>query len=261
MNEQIYVAWRHPIKRSWHPVGLLYLKDNLYHFVYTKGALTSGFPLFPRMSKIGEYYSTELFPLFCNRIMSEKRPEYKNYFKWLNIKQEDASPLKMLGLTEGIKPTDHLEFFQCPVKSDDNQYKVAFMLHGLQYFPANVIQRVNELKEGESLYLVPDPQNHWDGSAIMLRTDDPVYSIGYCPRYLSQDFIKLLKNSDVSDIKVSVKKVNKDAPLSLRLLCQIIAPWPNDFQPCDQEDFAPIIGKLGLFENEVVATRNLLVIR
>lgn len=259
MKEQIYVAWRHPIKRSWHPVGLLYRDDNLYHFVYTKGALTSGFPLFPRMSKIGEYHSSELFPLFGNRIMSEKRPDYKNYFKWLNIKPGEASPLKMLGLTEGIKPTDHLEFFQCPVKSNDNQYKVTFTLHGLQYFPTNVIQRVNELKEGERLYLVPDPQNEWDRNAIMLRTSDPVYSIGYCPRYLSQDFSALLKNANVDNVKVSVKKVNKDAPLSLRLLCQIVAPWPVGFRPCGQEDFTPLIGELGLFENKTVDTGRLLV--
>jgi hypothetical protein len=251
MKEQIYVAWRDPIKNSWHPVGLLSVSENkVFHFVYTKGAVKSSFPLFPRMRKVTEYKSNELFPLFYNRMISERRPDFKNYLKWLDINRNEFSPLKMLGLTEGIKPTDHLEFFQCPIKSDDKKYKVLFMIHGLQYFPKNVIERVNELKEGERLYLVPDPQNKFDKNAMMIRTDDPVYSIGYCPRYLSRDFYKLLAKNNVDDITVSVKKVNQDAPLNFRLLCKIVAPWPVEFQPCDQEDFEPIENAMNLFEND-----------
>ncbi len=251
MKEQVYVAWRNPNNNSWHPVGLIYLEDKVYHFVYTKGAITSGFPLFTRMRKISEYHSTELFPVFYNRIISERRPEYKDFLSWLDVKQGELSPLKLLGLTEGIKPTDHLEFFQCPVQGDDKKYKVLFILHGLQYVSKHVIQRVNELKEGERLYLVPDPQNEWHPDAMMLRTGDPIYSIGYCPRYLSRDFNKLLRNDavNVNDVVVIVKKVNKDAPLSLRLLCQIIAPWPDDFLPCDQDEFDPILNTFCFMED------------
>jgi hypothetical protein len=198
------------------------------------------------MSEVTEYRSKELFPLFYNRIISERRPDFKNYLNWLNINIREFSQLKMLGLTEGIKPTDHLEFFQCPVKSPGNKYRVLFMMHGLQYFPKHVIERVNELKIDERLYLVPDPQNTFDKNAIMIRTGDPVFSIGYCPRYLSRDFYKLLKDDNVAEIKLSVKKVNKDAPLGFRLLCEIIAPWPNEFRPCDHEDFEPISNEMNL---------------
>ena len=63
MEEKIYVAWRDPIERSWHPVGLLYVDENkIFHFVYTKGAVKSNFPFFPRMWKLAEYRSNELFP-------------------------------------------------------------------------------------------------------------------------------------------------------------------------------------------------------
>jgi hypothetical protein len=249
MKEQVFVAWRDPLKKSWYPVALLSVDENgIFNFVYTKGALKSNFPRFPRMDEVTEYKSKELFPLFYNRIISERRPDFKNYLKWLDINTNEFSPLKMLGLTEGIKPTDHLEFFQCPVKSNDKKYEVLFVVHGLQYFPKHVIERVNGLKEGERLYLVPDPQNKFDKNAIMLRTDDPVLPIGYCPRYLCQDFKKLLMN-DINDVAVSVKKVNKDAPLNLRLLCKIMAQWPDEFRPCDQEDFEPINNMMDLSEN------------
>jgi hypothetical protein len=29
-----------------------------------------------------------------------------------------------------------------------------------------------------------------------------------------------------------VERVNCDAPLQLRLLCSLIADWPDNFQPC-----------------------------
>jgi hypothetical protein len=250
MKEKIYVAWRDPINRSWHPVGLLSVNDDgTYNFVYTKGAFKCNFPFFPRMEKGKEHKSHVLFPVFDNRIISERRPDYQDYLKWLDLKRNEFSPLKMLSLTEGIKPTDHLEFFQCPARSIENKYKVTFMMHGLQYFPQNVVERVNKLKERERLFIVPDPQNKFDKNAMMIRTDDPVYSIGYCPRYLSRDFKQLLEKNDVDKITVSVKKVNKDAPLSFRLLCEIESPWPNGFYPCDQEDFEPYENSLTLSDN------------
>ena len=242
MNEKVYVAWRHPVNHSWHPVGYLYQKDQWYRFVYTKGALRSGFPLFPRMREFVEYRSQELFPVFHNRIISNKRPEYKNYLRWLDISNKSLDPLKNLGLTEGLKATDRLEFFQCPTRRGNNEYRVEFVLHGLEYLPKQVVERVNKLEEGERLYLIPDPQNEWDKDAMLLRTSDPVLAIGYCPRYLSRDFNKILRenNIDVNKIEVSVKRVNIDAPLNLRLLCKIVAPWPKNFQPCSDEEFQPI---------------------
>jgi hypothetical protein len=249
MKEKIYVAWRDSNNNSWHPVGLLtVIEDGTFHFVYTKGAFKSNFPLFPRMRPGREYKSNVLFPVFDNRIIKEKRPDFPDYLKWLDIKRNEFSPLKMLSLTEGIKPTDHLEFFQCPVKSAENKYRVLFMMHGLQYLPKKVIERVNDLKEKERLFLALDPQNKWDKNAMMIRTDDPVYTIGYCPRYLNQDFKKLLEKNNVYDVVVSVKKVNKDAPLNFRLLCKIEAPWPEEFRPCDQEDFEPYEQSLDLLD-------------
>jgi hypothetical protein len=263
MKERIFVAWRDPLNKSWHPVALLTVDEHgIFNFVYTKGALKSNFPRFPRMNEVTEYKSRELFPLFYNRIISERRPDFKNYLRWLDISRNEFNPLKFLTLTEGIKPTDHLEFFQCPMKSRDNKYNVSFMMHGLQYFPKRVIERVNELKYGERLYLVLDPQNQFDKYAIMIRTADPVYAIGYCPRYLTGDFYKLLNIENVDEISVSVKKVNKDAPLNFRLLCNIVAPWPNGFHPCDQDEYEPINNEMNLFESvrkvqiPIVATKN-----
>jgi hypothetical protein len=241
-KDLIFVAWRDPQNKSWYPIAKLSIDQNdIYSFVYTKGAIKSQFPRFPKMDEITEYKSTELFPLFYNRIISEKRPDFDNLLKWLDINKQKPNPLKILALTEGTKPTDHLEFFQCPVKSLRNKLEVPFIVHGLQYLPKQALKRIDDLEVGERLYLTPDPQNEFDSNAIILRTNNPVYAIGYCPRYLCSDFLELLRTNDPGEISVTVKRVNKDAPLGFRLLCEIVSHWPEGFHPCAQEDFEPII--------------------
>jgi len=84
------------------------------------------------------------------------------------------------------------------------------------------------------LYLLPDPQNPRDGYAIALRTDDPATIVGYCPRYISRDFLEILENAPHS-VEVCVKRVNADAPIQLRLLCTLSADWPKNFKPCSSE--------------------------
>jgi hypothetical protein len=38
-----------------------------------------------------------------------------------------------------------------------------------------------------------------------------------------------------------VEAVNLDAPLQQRLLCRMIAAWPEGFTPCAGEQFEPIV--------------------
>jgi hypothetical protein len=60
---------------------------------------------------------------------------------------------------------------------------------------------------------MPDPQNPHDASALTLRTDDPVTVVGYCPRYLTKDFLFLLNSGPPDTPTVLVDRVNGDAPI------------------------------------------------
>ena len=75
-----------------------------------------------------------------------------------------------------------------------------------------------------------DPQNPHDPSAVALRTADPAYSLGIA-RFLTADVRHLLQTVPAT-VHVAVERVNRDAPLQLRLLCSLIADWPDNFQPC-----------------------------
>jgi HIRAN domain len=235
----LYLAWQDPKDHRWFPVGRLSFDGRVYRFVYTKGALkSSNFLPFGRMQDLyTAYEASELFPLFANRLLSRTRPEYKAFLDWLNVRNSEDDPFTLLGRSEGLRGTDSLTVFPLPEKSSDATYHVHFFSHGLRYLPDCAVQVVEGLRPGSRLFLMPDPQNRHDASAVALRTDDPITIVGYCPRYLSKDFLQLLK-SGTSDIpEVVVDRVNKDALMQLRLLCSMRAPWPEGFEPCSGEEY------------------------
>ena len=244
---KLYIAWQDPLKRRWYPVGRLTFEDGVYRFNYTKGALqadkTKRFIPFARMQNLNvSYESEELFPLFANRLLSEKRPEYEDYAKWLKLEQDSLGnkQLAMLAITGGMRRTDSLEILPCPLPTNDCKYEVLFFVHGLSHVDKNNIKRVNNFKKGDKLYIMFDVQNKFDETAIILRTDDPVAVVGYCPRYLTKDFHKIIKKCGASIPNIMIEQVNLDAPLQLRLLCKFSAPWPNSFQPCSDDSFEPL---------------------
>jgi len=222
-------------------VGKLSSEGGIYRFVYTKGAeLSKNFIPFGFMQDLHAVYKPEaLLPLFANRLISKKRPEYRDFLRWLDLREDEADPLVLLARTEGVRETDSLTVFPCPERDVDGKYVVHFFSHGLRYLPSEARIRISKLHSGERLYLMPDPQNPHDGFAIALRTDDPATIVGYSPRYISRDFLEILEN-DPDAVQVRVKRVNTDAPIQLRLLCTLTADWPENFKPCSSEYYKEI---------------------
>jgi len=144
-------------------------------------------------------------------------------------------------VTEGIRRTDLIEVFPCPVPDANSCYLNKFFLHGLRYMSEAARTRVLTLKPGEPLYPMLDLFNQADRSAVALRTEtDERLMLGYVPRYLAQDVWKLFQGCHPDFIKVFVHRVNQDAPLQQRLLCQMQSCWPEGFKPCSGEEFQPI---------------------
>jgi hypothetical protein len=229
----LYLAWQDPQSRQWFPVGKLTSEGGIYRFVYTKGAkLSRNFLPFGSMRDLHEVYrSPDLFPLFANRLISRKRPEYHDFLRWLDLREDEADPLVLLARTEGVRATDSLTVFPCPEPDSKGRYVVHFFSHGVRHLADNARLRINTLRVGDRLYLMPDPQNSHDGYALAIRTDEPATIVGYCPRYISGDFLEILRKHPDS-VEVHVKRVNGDAPMQLRLLCTLTAPWPEGFKPC-----------------------------
>lgn len=240
MGNKLILAWRNPKDGRWVPVGLLQFKNNKYFFTYTVGAKqTKDFVPFGLMNKFyNSYESEELFPIFKNRLLPKSRPEYSAYLNWLGFEGDSVSDLEELARSRGIRATDSLQLFPIP-ENVTGKYEVTFFSHGIRHLPANYIERVNHLNQGNKLYLMRDIQNEYDTLALALRTDDPIEIVGYCPRFFVKDFDILIAKNGQEKVKVSIVKVNVNSPLQFRLLCKFSTPWPKGFVPFDDKIFQP----------------------
>jgi hypothetical protein len=240
----LFVAWRPPMPdhAGWRPVGRLEHDGELYRFWYTAGARKPGFRPFAQMERLDQVYeSGKLFPIFANRLLSENRPEYESYLRWSGFDvHSPPKPIVVLGVTEGIRQTDAVEVFPCPVPDAEGCYFTRFFLHGIRWFPDSVIDRISSLQDGEPLKMMLDLQNPHDPHAVALRTEVDRMQIGYVPRYLANDVWQLGGECDWDLIHFLVDRVNRDAPIQNRVLCRMRACWPDGFQPCSGQDFRPI---------------------
>ncbi len=238
-----FVMWQDEQTREWFVVGCLEHSNGKYVFHYTMGAKKSqNFQPFPKMDSLDKIYQAdELFPIFSNRLLPKSRPEYGDFIRWLGLDEQPQQDIVLLARGEGKRETDSVTLHACPERNQDGLYRIFFLSHGLRYGykPENSESRLESLQRGDVLYPVFDVQNPSDPDAVLLRTGDPIQFMGYCPRYLAQDFKKLLKNA--KRFVITVAKINLDAPPRFKLLCEATADWPEGFEPCSGEDYQPIV--------------------
>lgn len=220
MSESVSVAWQNPASRDWIVVGKLRSDSDCYHFHYTEGAREVEFNGFVGMpEKHGKYSSKDLFPIFKNRTLSKRRPEYPYFLQWLNLTSE-ATDLEVLAASGGVRQTDNIQVFRSFEIESDGSFEYFFFLHGLSHLDASAQKYVDALKKGRKLFFGLDIQNPYDRYAVSVSQRDPSHLLGYCPRYLSLSLSTLLNDKE-SKVQLTVEKISDDAPKNYRLLCRI----------------------------------------
>lgn len=238
-----YLLWQDPFNRQWHPAGRLDRVGEWYVFAYVRDAFRS--PSFLPFAGFGDtrsiYLSQNLFPLFANRVLSDKRPEFQLYARWVGYdKAADADPLMLMAQLGGVKATDSLQVYAVPERNYLGEYRSLFFCHGVSHMSHDAQARTLSLRQGEQLFPMLDIQNPHDGEAIALRTSDPACLVGYSPRHLTKD-LKRLANSFQTAPRITVSQVNRDAPAQFRVLCEAVAPWPTGFQPCSGDEYKTVV--------------------
>ena len=253
---QLYVAWKQPESGEWLPVARLeQTASGMYRFIYTKGVYrASNFFPFSGLERLDvAYESGTLFPMFSNRLISRSRPEFRDYLRWLGLADGSNDPMSMLALTGGIRGTDSIELFRPPEMSGDGEYRLDFFARSLSFLPAETISLIGRLEVGTSLFLMHDSQNPYDRNALTLRTDNPIFLAGFCPKYYVKDLMMFLQSAP-SHLLVTVKCVNPDAPLNMRLRCTVSARPPMGFSALSEEDdFKPFSERPAVLESELTA--------
>jgi hypothetical protein len=241
----LFLAWRAP-NRAWFPIGRLDAQviESHYRFAYTRGAelaeQTVGFqplPAFPEF--VRTYESSELFPLFQNRVLNPRRKDFAAYVASLDLPPSSTDPIAILAVSGGERQTDSLEVCPRIESRPDGAFRCRFFLHGWRQMPAASQARAMELKPGEDLGVSLELTNRAVQVAILLTTDDYLF-LGWTPRYLVPDLLKAI--SEKPSVTAKVVRVNAaEVPANRRVLVELIGTLPPGSQPMSAEEFQPLV--------------------
>ena len=230
LERRLVVAWQDPEKRTYHKVGYLDVFDGpAYRFRYDTEAVAKldnfvPFPNFPDEQYI--YESSELFPFFDNRVISEKRPEYSTLLRAVAL-GEGASPIEILARSGGGRATDTIQIFAVPVADDSGVVEFIFPTHGVRYIEG-ADERIERLQPGDLLECREDPKNEFNSEALLLVSGQP---LGWVPEFLLSTVRSL--TTDFGMYRLAVAAANgPDVPFHFRLVCRLTvedaAGWDPD---------------------------------
>ncbi|MBP2364646.1 HIRAN domain-containing protein [Pseudonocardia parietis] len=230
----LIVAWQHPDSRLISPVGRLEHGPGLhYRFRYLRSAREVAdfqpFLSFPEWS--GDYRSENLFPVFSQRIMSPRRPDFPEYLRQLHL-DGNATPWEQLARSEGRRHGDTVQVFPIPSVELDGTSSCCFLAHGVRHVTGGMLP---PLTQGDLLQLRAEPTNPVDPAAQLIRSENGT-DLGYVPALMLEHFAALRSAGPVS---LRVEHVNgPEAPAHLRLLVRLEGMTPRDYVPMSSPGWA-----------------------
>ena len=242
-----FLAWQDSeASRQWFPIGRLDAdaENSEYRFRYIVGAEQAGKeanfrPLVGFPDMYWDYRSSELFPMFQNRVLSPKRPDYIEYLSALDL-DGNADSIAMLAVNGGRRVTDAFQVFPKLEKNDDGSFVCRFFLHGWRHASEAAQARIKSLERGEKLHVAVELTNPRTGLAVQIQTTD-YHMLGWAPRYLVDDLTQAMAESQ-GQYDASVVRVNPvPTPASQRVLVQLSSRWENH-QPMSGPDYQPLVG-------------------
>lgn len=240
----LYLAWQDSGRsRAWFPIGRLDsdLPHSRFFFGYTRGAeraaQVAGLrPLesFPDFRKT--YESSELFPLFKNRVMDADRIDFSDYLHQLDLDSANADPISILSVTGGTRQTDNLEVFPKIERQTDGRFRCRFFLHGTRHVNEDAQRALASLKADDALRVALELNNPATGLALQIETND-YHMLGWAPRYLIGDLKKAIDSSPEA-VSGKVVRVNPaPAPSNQRVLVELTGRLPFGHAPMSEPDF------------------------
>ncbi len=222
---RLIVAWQHPGTRLIAPVGLLE-HGSSYRFRYLRRAAElegfQPFVSFPEWER--PYESSTLFPLFAQRIMSPRRPDFSQFLKQLDL-DEGATPWEQLARSEGRSSGDTVQVFPVPPVQPNGSTVCLFLVHGIRHVTGG---RLPPLMEGEPLELRDEPENPYNARAVRVTTRSG-RPLGYVPDLLLEH-LGVIRAMPMP-VSLTVEHVNgPEAPPHLRVLARLAGSAPAGYR-------------------------------
>lgn len=240
-ERRLYATWRNPDGLI-RPVGVLTRRltscGESFRFVYLKAAEQfEGFVSLPGLPDLhSAYESKRLFPVFRNRLMPRRRPDYGDFVQRLDL-DADTDPFEVLIRSEGWRATDRIEVFGHPARTSDGELTTLFFVRGIRHLEG-AAEAVAEVHKGDFLGFEDEPGNPVNRRAILVNSRTG-RKVGWVPDCLLEMVHDL---REMGDVELRAEHVNPDtSPPHMRLLCKLTAPWPDDYEPLAGPDYQPIV--------------------
>lgn len=222
---RLVVAWQNPDSRLIAPVGLLEHGHEAYRFRYLRRAHDVGgfrpFLGFPEWTV--DYRSERLFPLFAQRIMSPRRPDFQAFLRQLDL-APGATPWEQLARSEGRSSGDTVQVFPVPEVNADGSTSCMFLVHGVRYCNEG---RLPPLDLGHEVRLSDEPTNPKNPLAVQVVVNGA--PIGWVPDLLLE-YVREVRA--FGECRVNVQHVNgPEAPPHLRILLNLQGVLPVGRHP------------------------------
>lgn len=242
-DRSLFVSWRHP-SGSIIPIGRLVRRRDAhgdrYLFAYLKNAeQIPEFNPLPGLPQLHQRYESDRpFPTFANRVMPRRRPDYDLFASQIDLRA-DADPFEVLARSGGRRATDRVEVFAEPIRTADGESCVIFFARGIRHIEGGAAA-VDRLQAGDHLIVTDDPENPYNGRAVLLRMTDG-QRVGWVPDYLVEH-VHNLREFNGADPVVVVEHVNDDSVVPhMRLLCRLHAPCPEGYEPFSGPEFQTLV--------------------
>lgn len=204
-TDRLLVSRQDPETRLYSRVGELKLDGMEYVFAYDPD-VTRPLPGLP----VGrEHRSSELFPIFAERVMHPHRPDHAQTLEQLGLRPE-AGPFTVLAISGGLRTGDTFELTPLP---EPGRVELPFLVHGIRHLLPAEQAHVDDLLPGQHLTLRHEPENEANERAVLV-TDEGA-RLGYVPDPLLEYVHKIMRH----DHSLTVERVNRpEAGFHVRLL-------------------------------------------
>jgi hypothetical protein len=212
--------------RLYRHVGFLTCLKDGYEFRYVQQA--GGFrPLLGFGDTARRYFSSEMFPLFAERIMSARRPDRARYLEALDL-SEDSEPWEVLLRSGGRRAGDTIEVLPEPTIGTDGETSCTFLVHGVRHCGPEADDAIDSLNTGDLLELRWEPSNPVNERAVLVLSGSGV-AVGYVPDPLV-DYVHTVMRT--GEHRLSVVRANgPEVGSHLRLLVRLEGHVPDGYLP------------------------------